>query len=47
MAMRYKKSKALPGLYSPSHKKDGQRTFVGIVLTMLTGAWVYALLFVY
>jgi putative membrane protein len=46
-AMRYKKRKALPGLYSPAHKKDGQRTFVGIVLTMLTGAWVYALLFVY
>jgi putative membrane protein len=46
-AMRYKKSKALPGLYSSIHKKDGLRTFVGIVLTMLTGAWVYALLFVF
>jgi putative membrane protein len=46
-AKRYKKQSTLPGLYSDSHKKDGQRTFVGIVLTMLTGAWVYALLFVY
>lgn len=46
-AKRYKKQKTLPGLYSPSHKKDGQRTFIGIVLTMLTGGWVYALLFVF
>lgn len=42
-----KKLSALPGSLSRAHKKDGQRTFVGIVLTMLTGAWVYALLFVY
>jgi len=46
-AMRYKRSKALPGLYSKAHRQDGLRTFVGIVLTMLTGAWVYALLFVF
>ena len=46
-AKRYKKQSTLPGLYSGPHKKDGQRTFIGIVLTMLTGAWVYALLFVY
>ena len=46
-AMRYKRSRALPGLYSAAHRKDGWRTFVGIILTMLTGAWVYALLFVY
>ncbi len=46
-AMRYKRSKALPGLYSAAHRKDGLRTFVGIILTMLTGAWVYALLFVF
>jgi len=46
-AMHYKKNKTLPGAHSPLHKKDGQRTFVGIVLTMLTGVWVYALLFVY
>lgn len=44
---RDKKQSALPGLYSESHKKDGQRTFVGIILTMLTGAWVYMLLFVF
>jgi len=46
-AKRYKKQHTLPGLYSRSHKKDGQRTFIGIILTMLTGGWVYALLFVY
>jgi len=46
-AKRYKKQSALPGLSSQAHKKDGQRTFIGIILTMLTGAWVYALLFVY
>jgi len=46
-AKRYKKKSALPGLYSEAHKKDGIRTFIGIILTMLTGAWVYALLFVF
>jgi len=46
-AKRYKKQKTLPGVYSKVHKKDGQRAFVGIILTMLTGGWVYALLFVY
>jgi len=46
-AKRYKRLATLPGLYSQAHKKDGQRTFIGIILTMLTGAWVYALLFVY
>lgn len=46
-AKRYKKQKSLPGLYSQTHKKDGQRTFIGIILTMLTGGWVYALLFVF
>ena len=46
-AKRDKKQSTLPGLYSKSHKKDGIRTFIGIILTMLTGAWVYALLFVY
>ncbi len=44
---RYKRQSTLPGLYSQSHKKDGQRTFIGIILTMLTGGWVYALLFVF
>ena len=46
-ARRYKRQFTLPGLYSKPHKKDGIRTFIGIILTMLTGAWVYALLFVY
>jgi putative membrane protein len=46
-AKRSKKESTLPGSYGQAHKKDGQRTFIGIILTMLTGAWVYALLFVY
>ncbi len=46
-AKRDQKQSTLPGLYSESHKKDGQRTFIGIILTMLTGAWVYMLLFVF
>ena len=46
-AKRYKRHRTLPGLNSIPHKKDGQRTFIGIILTMLTGAWVYALLFVF
>lgn len=46
-AKRYKKQMTLPGLDSGIHKKYGMRTFIGIVLTMLTGAWVYALLFVF
>ena len=46
-AKRYKKQHTLPGLYSGTHKVAGQRTFIGIILTMLTGGWVYALLFIY
>ena len=37
----------LPGNYSKSHKKAGIRSFIGIVLTSLTGIWVYLLLFVF
>jgi len=37
----------LPGPYSRSHKKAGIRTFIGIILTSLTGIWVYLLLFVF
>ena len=37
----------LPGNYSKSHRKAGFRTFIGIVLTSLTGIWVYLLLFVF
>ena len=37
----------LPGSYSLSHKKAGIRTFIGIVLTSLTGIWVYLLLFLF
>jgi putative membrane protein len=37
----------LPGNYSKSHRKAGMRTFIGIVLTSLTGIWVYLLLFLF
>jgi putative membrane protein len=46
----YKESKRggiLPGVGSEAHKRAGIRTFVGIVLTSLTGIWVYLLLFVF
>jgi putative membrane protein len=39
--------RGLPGPYSRSHRKAGLRTFAGIVLTSLTGIWVYLLLFVF
>ena len=42
-----KRGGILPGSYSLSHKKAGFRTFIGIVLTSLTGIWVYLLLFVF
>ena len=46
----YKASKRggiLPGVDSYVHKRAGLRTFLGIVLTSLTGIWVYLLLFVF
>jgi len=42
-----KRGGILPGSHSLSHKKAGLRTFVGIVLTSLTGIWIYLLLFVF
>ncbi len=42
-----KRGGILPGTHSLSHKKAGMRTFIGIVLTSLTGIWVYLLLFVF
>jgi putative membrane protein len=42
-----KRGGILPGTHSISHKKAGLRTFTGIVLTSLTGIWVYLLLFVF
>jgi len=46
----YKESKRggmLPGVGSLAHKRAGMRTFAGIVLTSLTGIWVYLLLFLF
>ncbi len=45
-ARKYSKNNTLPGLYSSSHKKAGKRTFIWIILTALTGVWVYVLLFI-
>ena len=42
-----KRGSVLPGSHSLSHKKAGLRTFIGIILTSLTGIWVYLLLFVF
>jgi len=46
-AIRDSKKKTLPGIYSDAHKKAGQRAFIGIILTAMTGVWVYFILFVY
>jgi putative membrane protein len=45
-AKRYRRVNALPGMYSFSHKKAGIRTFIGILMTSVTGIWVYYILFV-
>jgi len=44
-ARKDSKKKTLPGLYSVAHKKAGKRAFIWIVLTAITGLWVYVLLF--
>ena len=38
---------SLPGRGSNSHKLVAIKTMIGIILTSLTGIWVYLLLFVY
>ena len=38
--------KALPGLYSNSHKKSGKRLAFAILLTSITGVIVYWMLFI-
>jgi len=40
-----RKRKALPGLYTSSHKKAGQRVALGIVLTSFSGVGIYWILF--
>ena len=44
-ARRDSKRHKLPGMYSAAHKKAGRRSFIWIVLTAVTGVWVYILLF--
>lgn len=39
--------RAKTNLKNNTHKKNGRYTFVGVVLTSLSGIWVYLLLFVY
>ncbi len=46
-AHKARKNKTLQGSASFSHKRAGVRTFIGIVLTSVTGLWVYVLLFIY
>ncbi len=43
----YRRGGILPGVGSAVHRRAGLRAFVAIVLTSLTGIWVYLLLFVY
>ena len=40
------KRRALPGLYSSTHKKSGMRLAIGILLTSVTGVGVYYMLFI-
>ena len=40
------KRRALPGLYSDSHKKSGKRLAFAIFLTSITGVCVYWMLFI-
>ncbi len=40
------KAKKMQNLSSYSHKDAGIRTFIGIVLTSLSGIWVYIILFI-
>ena len=44
-AKRDRRMNALPGMYSLQHKAAGIRAFIGILLTSLSGLWVYYLLF--
>ena len=44
-ARRDRKNGTLPGLYSAAHRKAGKRAFLWIILTAVTGIWVYILLF--
>ena len=41
-----RKRRALPGVYSASHRKSGRRVFLGVLLTSLTSVGVYWMLFV-
>ena len=45
MARKQSKAKKLPGSYSLTHQKAGKRAFIWIILTAITGIWVYVLLF--
>ena len=45
-ALNDKKRKALPGVYSESHKRAGQRVFVAIVMMALTSLSIYWVLYI-
>jgi len=44
-ARKAMKNNTLVGTSSASHKKAGKRAFIWIILTAITGIWVYILLF--
>ena len=45
-AKKDRRMNVLPGMYTMYHKSSGIRTFIGVLLTSLSGIWVYYLLFV-
>jgi len=44
-AIEDRKRRALPGVYSESHRKSGRRVFLGILLTSFSAVAVYWMLF--
>lgn len=47
LAFKNYKSKTLPGVYSAIHIKNGKKSTIAIILSSLTGIWVYLLLFTF
>jgi len=45
-AIEDRRRKGLPGLYSRTHKSSGRRVFLSIVLTTLSTAYLYWILFI-
>lgn len=45
-ALNDRKRRALPGVYSEAHRRAGQRTFVAIVMMVLTSLSIYWVLYI-